>query len=155
MKNSTVGFFILFLAFSLQSCIKDTCENVYTYQRFDPVFVKPEILRQKIVAGSTKELVTTGKIYVYGDYLLINEPDLGIHIVDNKNPAKPDFISFVKIPGNSDLAVRNGLLYADCYIDLVVLDLKNPQNVREVKMYFLLMEKMKNWVYLLLIRLPG
>ena len=132
MKNSTVGFFILFLAFSLQSCVKDTCENVYTYQRFDPVFVKPEILRQKIVAGSTKELVTTGKIYVYGDYLLINEPDLGIHIVDNKNPAKPDFISFVKIPGNSDLAVRNGLLYADSYIDLVVLDLKNPQNVREV-----------------------
>jgi len=132
MKNSTVGFFILFLAFSLQSCIKDTCENVYTYQRFDPVFVKPEILRQKIVAGSTKELVTTGKIYVYGDYLLINEPDLGIHIVDNKNPAKPDFISFVKIPGNSDLAVRNGFLYADSYIDLVVLDLKNPQNVREV-----------------------
>ncbi len=132
MKNSTVGFFILFLAFSLQSCIKDTCENVYTYQRCDPVFVKPAILRQKIVAGSTKELVTTGKIYVYGDYLLINEPDLGIHIVDNKNPAKPDFISFVKIPGNSDLAVRNGLLYADSYIDLVVLDLKNPQNVREV-----------------------
>jgi len=132
MKNSTVGFFILFLAFSLQSCVKDTCENVYTYQRFDPVFVKPEILRQKIVAGSTKELVTTGKIYVYGDYLLINEPDLGIHIVDNKNPAKPDFISFVKIPGNSDLAVRNGFLYADSYIDLVVLDLKNPQNVREV-----------------------
>lgn len=132
MKNSTVGFFILFLAFSLQSCLKDTCENVYTYQRFDPVFVKPEILRQKIVAGSTKELVTTGKIYVYGDYLLINEPDLGIHIVDNKNPAKPEFISFVKIPGNSDLAVRNGFLYADSYIDLVVLDLKNPQNIREV-----------------------
>lgn len=132
MKNISCFFSFSLLVFSLTSCLKDTCENVYTYQRYDPVFVKPEILRQKIVATSSKLLVTTGKIYVYGDYLLINEPDLGIHIVDNKNPANPNFISFVKIPGNSDLAVRNGFLYADSYIDLVVLDLKNPQDVREI-----------------------
>lgn len=132
MKNISYLFFISFLVFSLTSCLKDTCENVYTYQRYDPIFVKPEILRQKIAASPSKELVTTGKIYVYGDYLLINEPDLGIHVVDNKIPANPRFISFIKIPGNSDLAVRNGLLYADSYIDLVVLDLKNPQDVIEV-----------------------
>lgn len=132
MKNISYLFFISFLVFSLTSCLKDTCENVYTYQRYDPIFVKPEILRQKIAASPSKELVTTGKIYVYGDYLLINEPDLGIHVVDNKIPANPRFISFIKIPGNSDLAVRNGLLYADSYIDLVVLDLKNPQDVKEV-----------------------
>lgn len=120
------------LFFSLNSCLKDTCENVYTYQRFDPVYVKPELLRQKIAASVSKELVTTGKIYVYGDYLLINEPDLGIHVVDNKIPSSPKFISFLKIPGNSDLAVRNGLLYADSYIDLVILDLKNPLDVKEV-----------------------
>jgi len=132
MKNISYLFFISFLVFSFTSCLKDTCENVYTYQRYDPIFVKPEILRQKIAASPSKELVTTGKIYVYGDYLLINEPDLGIHVVDNKIPANPRFISFIKIPGNSDLAVRNGLLYADSYIDLVVLDLKNPQDVKEV-----------------------
>lgn len=132
MKNISYLFFISFLVFSLTSCLKDTCENVHTYQRYDPIFVKPEILRQKIAASPSKELVTTGKIYVYGDYLLINEPDLGIHVVDNKIPANPRFISFIKIPGNSDLAVRNGLLYADSYIDLVVLDLKNPQDVKEV-----------------------
>lgn len=120
------------LFFSLNSCLKDACENVYTYQRFDPVYVKPELLRQKIAASVSKELVTTGKIYVYGDYLLINEPDLGIHVVDNKIPSSPKFISFLKIPGNSDLAVRNGLLYADSYIDLVILDLKNPLDVKEV-----------------------
>lgn len=118
--------------FSLNSCLKDSCENVYTYQRFDPFYVKPELLRQKIAASVSKELVTTGKIYVYGDYLLINEPDLGIHVVDNKIPSSPKFISFLKIPGNSDLAVRNGLLYADSYIDLVILDLKNPLDVKEV-----------------------
>jgi len=129
MKN--IGFCVL-LSFSLNSCLKDTCENVFTYQRYDPVFIKPEVLRQKITASTSKELITTGKIYVYGDYLLINEPDLGIHVVDNKIPANPRFISFIKIPGNSDLAVRNGLLYADSYIDLVVLDLKNPQDVKEV-----------------------
>ena len=132
MKNISFGLLISLLFISLTSCLKDTCENVYTYQRYDPVFVKPEILRQKIAATSSKELVTTGKIYVYGDYLLINEPDLGIHVVDNKIPANPRFISFIKIPGNSDLAVRNGLLYVDSYVDLVVLDLKNPQDVKEL-----------------------
>lgn len=132
MKNHGFILSILLSAFSVTSCLKDTCENVFTYQRFDPVFVKPEILRQKITATSSKELVTTGKIYAYGDYLLINEPDLGIHVVDNKIPSKPRFISFIKVPGNSDLAVRNGLLYADSYIDLVVLDLKTPENVKEI-----------------------
>lgn len=124
MKNAIFVLTVFYLFFSLNSCLKDTCENVYTYQRFDPVYVKPEVLRQKVAASVSKELVTTGKIYVYGDYLLINEPDLGIHVVDNKVPANPKFISFLKIPGNSDLAVRNGLLYADSYVDLVVLDLK-------------------------------
>lgn len=132
MKNAifVLTFFSLF--FSLNACLKDTCENVYTYQRFDPVYVKPEVLRQKVAASVSKELVTTGKIYVYGDYLLINEPDLGIHVVDNRVPSSPKFISFLKIPGNSDLAVRNDLLYADSYVDLVVLDLKNPLDVKEI-----------------------
>ena len=132
MKNAIFISTVFSLFFSLNSCLKDTCENIYTYQRFDPVFVKPEVLRQKVAASVSKELVTTGKIYVYGDYLLINEPDLGIHVVDNKVPSTPNFISFLKIPGNSDLAVRNGLLYADSYVDLVVLDLKNPLDVKEI-----------------------
>jgi len=67
-----MGFF---LAVSGHSCLKDTCENVFTYQRFDPVYVRPEILRQKVSGGAVKVLRQTGKIYVYSDYLLINEPD--------------------------------------------------------------------------------
>jgi len=124
-----MGFF---LAVSGHSCLKDTCENVFTYQRFDPVYVRPEILRQKVSGGAVKVLRQTGKIYVYSDYLLINEPDEGIHVLDNRNPSNPIPLSFIKIPGNSDLAVRNGLLYADSYVDLVVLELKNPQAVKEI-----------------------
>ncbi|HSN08681.1 MAG TPA: hypothetical protein VLS85_06570, partial [Hanamia sp.] len=53
----------------------------------------------------------------------------GIHIIDNSNPTAPQNISFVKIPGNIDLAVKGNTLYADSYGDLVTLDVSNPLNV--------------------------
>ncbi|HHN47860.1 MAG TPA: hypothetical protein ENN08_02830, partial [Bacteroidales bacterium] len=50
----------------------------------------------------------------------------GIHVVDNSNPASPQIISFIAIPGNYDLAIRGNILFADSYIDLVALDISDP-----------------------------
>jgi len=83
-------------------------------------------LRTSISPGEPRELENPGKIYSYGRYLFINAPNEGIHIYDNADPAQPQNISFLKIPGNIDMAVQNGLLYADSYVDLVVFDLNNP-----------------------------
>jgi hypothetical protein len=84
-------------------------------------------------SSSPTALKSTGKIYVYGDYIFVNEPDKGIHIIDNSKPASPRNIAFINIPGNEDLAVLNNTLYADSYGDLVAFDVTNPLSATPVQ----------------------
>lgn len=63
-----------------------------------------------------------GKIYLYEKYLLINEINKGIHIYNNADPAKPIPVGFAELIGNTDMAIRNGILYADHMGSLVALN---------------------------------
>lgn len=92
-----------------------------------PIFETMESIRAKAnpVSGPTT-IVQTGKIYIYQDYLFINEPGKGVHIFNNVDPSKPVAMAFLSIPGNVDLAVLDGKLYADSFTDLLTFDLENP-----------------------------
>ena len=121
----------LVIAFLLLStftgCLKDNCSH--TYVLYTPVYKTLSEVRANIKSSAPKPLESTGKIYLYGNYIFLNEPDKGIHIIDNSKPAHPKNISFIPIPGNVDMAVKGNTLYADCYSDLVTLDISNPQQV--------------------------
>ncbi len=92
-----------------------------------PIFETMEGIRAKAnPVSSPAPIVKTGKIYIYQDYLFINEPGKGIHIFNNGDPSKPQAMAFLSIPGNVDLAVLDGKLYADSYTDLLTFDLQNP-----------------------------
>lgn len=114
------------LSFSLTGCLQDECDATRTFIQFEPVYVTAAQIRQDVKAEAPRELKNPGKIYVYGDYLLINELNEGIHIINNKDPRNPINTSFINIPGNVDMAVRNNTLYADRYLDLITLDISNP-----------------------------
>jgi hypothetical protein len=120
------------LATSLASCLRDTCEADVEYIRYDPIYVQPTTFRTEIGPEAPRELENPGKIYAYGDYLFINEPQQGIHLFDNSDPENPTAISFIEIEGNVDMAVQNGLLYADNFVDLVVFDIRNPESIEMV-----------------------
>jgi hypothetical protein len=99
-----------------------------------PVYLEMKDVRAKSLAPiSAQEIENPGKIYIYKDYLLINEPSKGIHIYDNKNPANPINLSFIPIEGNVDLAINSDILYADNYVDLLAFDISNIRAVRLVK----------------------
>lgn len=66
-----------------------------------------------------------GKIYIYGDYLLINEVQKGIHVFDNSDITAPKQLAFIQLLGNVDMAVRDGVLYADYMGQLVALNVGN------------------------------
>lgn len=57
----------------------------------------------------------------------------GVHIIDNSNPSAPNFVSFIAIPGNGDIAIKDNILYADSYIDLLAIDISNPRSMKVVK----------------------
>ena len=114
----------------LGACTKDTCTNTMTYDRYDPVYVLPEEYRIEISAGSSQELVNPGKIYFYKNYILINEPRVGFHVINNQNPSNPVNEMFVKVPGNVDMAIMNDVLYLDSYTDLLAVDVSDITNPR-------------------------
>ncbi|MEZ4969549.1 MAG: hypothetical protein R2814_07800 [Flavobacteriaceae bacterium] len=74
----------------------------------------------------------SGKIYVYGEYIFVNEKYKGVHVIDNSDPKAPEKIAFIKIPGNVDVSVKNNYLYADSITDLIVLDITDIHNIKIV-----------------------
>ena len=102
-------------------------------ERYEPVYMTYEELRQPISGKEPQDLNKLGKIYIYKEYLLVNYPNTGIHIFDNTDPAHPINLIFLNIPGNVDIAVKDDVLYADSYIDLVAFDLLDINDVHEIK----------------------
>jgi hypothetical protein len=108
------------------------CETTNTYSYYEPVYTSLETLRSSVDLVEPQPVTAVGKIYFKDGFLFVNEPGEGIHIIDNRNPAAPIRKSFIKIPGNYDLAIKGNTLYADSYIDLVALDISDLTNVHEV-----------------------
>ncbi|GAA4324149.1 hypothetical protein [Flaviaesturariibacter amylovorans] len=128
----TASFLALLLPlFFLGSCVKDTCRKTITMKM--PVFRSLTEVRNGMRSGVAQPVRHPGKIYTRGGYLFLNEVDKGIHVIDNSNPANPQKLAFIPIPGNVDLAVKGQYLYADSYADLVVFDLGNLADIRPVR----------------------
>jgi hypothetical protein len=73
-----------------------------------------------------------GKIYYKSPYIFMNESFKGIHVVDNSDPANPQKVAFITIPGNRDISIKGNRMYVDNFKDLVVLDITDIHNVSEV-----------------------
>lgn len=89
-------------------------------------------LRSAVQTEEARELSSVSRIYLYKNYLFINEKNEGIHVIDNTTPTSPKQISFIAIPGNTELSIRSDNLYADSYIDLVTLNVSDINNITEV-----------------------
>ncbi|MEX0884367.1 MAG: hypothetical protein WDZ72_12925 [Cyclobacteriaceae bacterium] len=129
--NHLILSFMLLLI--LPSC-EDQIETTYTYHTQVPVLLEVNTFRNAdIIIEPGKPLDRPGKIYIYGDYLFIGEPDKGIHVLDNSNPAEPKNINFINIAGTADMAINSNILYADNYIDLLAFDISDPTDIQMVK----------------------
>ena len=129
-KNDTLymisSTFLALLAFS--GC-SDTCETTNTYTYFEPVYATSQEVKDGFKIGEPVELKSPGKIYLYGQYVLINEPGEGVHIINNADNKNPVIEKFIYIPGNFDIAVKNNILYADSYVDLLAIDISDIGNI--------------------------
>lgn len=131
---SRPAFYAFFMGMTwlLAGCTEQ-CEGIYTYKVYEPVYLNRSELLQTVGSQAPRVLSKTGKIYTVGSYILINEQNQGIHVIDNSNPKAPQNISFISVPGNVDIAVRNQVLYADAATDLLALDFTNPESVKILK----------------------
>ncbi|MDF2189955.1 hypothetical protein [Paraflavitalea sp. CAU 1676] len=113
---------------SMNGCLKDNCTR--TYSIYLPVYKTLTEVRAAMKSGTSRTVKEPGKLYIYGNYIFLNEQQKGIHVIDNSNPAAPRNISFIDIAGNVDLAVKGNTLYADSWSDLVTLDISDPKDVK-------------------------
>lgn len=98
-------------------------------QGFRPVYSSNSAMEIKMSAE--REINNPGKIYVYGNYLLVNESGKGIHVFDNADPANPQALGFVEMLGNTDMAIKDGVLYADHVGQLVAITLNGFTQLQE------------------------
>ena len=122
MRSLTLILPILFLT----GCLKDQVKHHYSY--FKPVYKTRAEVQASARSITPEDISTPGKLFIRGNFAYLNEVDKGIHIIDFTNPASPKNISFLRIPGCQDMAVRGNYLYADCYTDLVTVDITDPRN---------------------------
>jgi hypothetical protein len=132
MKSKTLfsAFIFSFVLMTFFSSCQD--ESYVTYTANVPVYLSYDDLRKSVNVENPVELSNPGKIYFKDNTIYINEYRKGIHVIDNSNPAAPVKVGFINIPGNVDIAIRDNLIFADSYIDLVVLDISNIHDVKEV-----------------------
>lgn len=108
-------------------CAKDTVTEHYTFYR--PVYASTASVKANMKSQPAQAVQYPGKLVVKGNYVFLAELGKGIHIIDYSDVHNPRNLSFIPIPGNNDIAVRGDYMYADCYSDLVVLNVSQPENV--------------------------
>lgn len=93
----------------------------------EPIYMPYEEFRASFEVMPPQPIAAPGKIYVKDNLLLINDINLGIHMVDNSNPTAPQPLSFLKVLGSRDMAVFDHYLYVDSFVDFLVIDIEDPK----------------------------
>lgn len=123
-----ISLFVLMLAFA-SSCTDKIYE---TFMANSPVYMSYDDLRSAVKMTAARELNNPGKIYFKDNFIFINEKMKGIHVFDVSDPKNPQNKGFIEIPGNVDIAIKNNILYADSYVDLVSIDVSSFSAIKEV-----------------------
>lgn len=81
---------------------------------------------------ASKAIEHSGKIYIKGDYLFINEPYKGFHVFNNSDPSAPINIAFLKVLGSTDLSIKDNILYINNATDLIAVKPNFDNNTIEI-----------------------
>ena len=125
---------ILILSFLMivsTGCLKDQCTETRTFVQFDPVYKTSAELSTVPTIGVPRPLRNPGILYVYQNFILINEFREGIHIIDNSNPANPVNTAFIEMEGNEHFAVSQNRLQGNKFNALVTLDISDMTNPKQ------------------------
>lgn len=120
--------FVFLLIISSTGCYEDQTpkfdlEEVLGYV---PIYAEEKDI---LNIGDVEEFENPGPVYVYNRYLLISEISRGFHIFDNIDPANPVKIGFFRIPYNNNIAIKDGVMYADSAVDLLAITFGSEGNI--------------------------
>ncbi|WP_298514134.1 hypothetical protein [uncultured Kordia sp.] len=132
MKNK---LFTLILCLSLISCwYSDDGGDTIANSLYEPTILLRTELESSITLQEARAIEKTGKIYVIGNYLFVNEPHVGFHIINNSDPSNPVAEKFLTTPGVTDIIFKGDSFYINQAVDLVALKFNDAMtSVTETK----------------------
>lgn len=133
MKNIT-QFLCLFL---LCACLFGCCwgnEPGMPAQssNYAPVTMLRTEFETSVETLQNQTIVNSGKIYVFDDFLFINEVNKGFHVFDYSNAENPVPLCFINTPGATDVSIKNGMLYINQAVDLITLKYNSDTKIFDV-----------------------
>ncbi|WP_317897315.1 LVIVD repeat-containing protein [Aurantibacillus circumpalustris] len=120
-------FISIITSLVFSSCMKD--KNFKTYTIYRPEYSVKQSVKDNVTLKQAEPLKDLGSFVLYNNTMYINEKNRGIHIIDYTIPTSPINKGFIPIPGNKGLALKNNVLYADCFSDLFVFTIETNQTL--------------------------
>lgn len=102
------------------------------YSAYEPVYYTREALANSVTITNAVEIIKSGKIYVKDNLLFVGDDRRGFHVFDNTNAQNPVKLHFIQVPGATDLAIRENVLYINQATDLITVQYNNTANTLEV-----------------------
>ncbi|WP_298510680.1 hypothetical protein [uncultured Kordia sp.] len=124
-----------YLLLCVVTCLFLSCSDDKDYEYVNvatPITISTAELRASVEVLPAQNIVESGKIYAYQQYIFVNDVDRGVHVIDNRNPLQPTIVNFLKIPLNKDVSVKGNYLYADSGKDLVVFDISQVNDIQMI-----------------------
>jgi hypothetical protein len=100
----------------------------------EPICLPAAEVRSSFAVEPPHAIETFGKIAVQGKFLLVSEPYKGLHVLDNSSPAAPKALGFLRILGNTELAMLGDILYANSSTDLLTIRLTTQDGVQTAEL---------------------
>ena len=119
------------LSFLSISCDNDNVDNQAKFAV--PIIKSLAEIRSDVAVNAARQTQSDGKIYVADNYLFYIAQESGVHVFDNTNPAAPQNIAFINLDGVHDISVKGNYLYADNFMDLLVFDITDIENITLVR----------------------
>ena len=126
MKKILVCFCLLCL---LQSCVwRNTDDDISVPpDYYKPVTMERPAFESAVQATAFQNITKPGKIYIKDELMFVSDVNKGFGVYNYSDAANPLPIGYIKIPGATDIAVRNNNIYINQAVDLVSLQY-NPAN---------------------------
>lgn len=137
MNISSRSISLLYILPTLAFCLlfsrcTDSSRLVYKTEQPVEVFLDLRDLRNSFEVKEPSALANPGNIYVYQQYLFVNEMYDGLHVINNSDPSNPVYLKYLQIPGNTDVVIKNNFLYANSGPDMLVIDISDINNIKLV-----------------------
>ncbi len=100
---------------------------------FEPVLMSRDNMEAAVQLRDARDIEKPGKIWVYDTYIFVIEQYKGIHIIDNAIASAPENLGFIQVDGCTDVAVKDGMIYANNAVDLIGIRTNLATKTMEVK----------------------